>query len=139
LLDADDILSENILKDMHEFLEKDSDLYAVFGLAQDFISPELTDIERKKISLRDKPYGGILPGCSLFRKEVFDIVGLFDENLTSGEVVDWMIRFRKSNLKSINTELVTLKRRIHLNNTGRTQRNDEAINYAAILRKRIKK
>lgn len=138
LLDADDILSENVLKDMHEILEQNNDLYAVFGLAQDFVSPELSIEEKNKIKLRDKPYGGILPGCSLFRKEVFDIVGLFDENLTSGEVVDWMIRFRNSKLKSVNIDLVTLKRRIHLDNTGRKNRKDEASNYAAILRKRIK-
>ncbi len=138
-LDADDLAQVDAFLTLGRSLEEDRDLGAVFGLAEDFISPELSEEQKKTLYPRLSAYSGILPGCSLIRSEVFEQIGMFDETLSSGEVIDWMLRLRNSGLKSISLPVVTLKRRLHMHNTGRLQREQERRNYAAILRRRLSK
>lgn len=138
LLDADDRLHEGALERMSAALEEDSQAMGVFCLCRDFISEDLTLEERKGLQVRPAPYGGILPGCSLLKKEVFGKVGLFREDLSSGETVDWMMRLRKSGLRTIELPIVSLERRIHLQNTSRVARSQEMRNYAEILLRRMK-
>lgn len=132
MLDADDVSTPETLDKLSKTL---NNYDAVFALSEDFISPELSVEEKAKLQPRNKPYTGILPGCTLIKKEVFDSVGLFDESLSSGEVVDWQFRFRNSKFKSTNISFVSLKRRLHMNNTGRLHKQEERSNYAAIIRK----
>lgn len=137
LLDADDILAEGSIEALFAPFYSDPDLQAVFSYAQEFFSEELTEEDRSGLKLKTEPYGGTLPGCSLIKKSVFDHVGLFDEKLHGGETVDWMVRFRSAGEKNVQTDTVTLKRRIHANNTGRLYRKNEMANYAKILRAKI--
>ena len=132
-LDADDISCSDALETMLHAITGDT--CGVFGNTVDFISPELTPEEKTMLIPRSGAYPGILPGASLFRREVFEQVGMFDETLSSGEVVDWMIRFRNSGLPSVTINDTVLKRRLHMNNTGRLNKQKELSNYAAILRK----
>lgn len=138
LLDCDDIPADDALAGLSELLEKDGGLGAVFGKAQDFVSPELTEEQKSQLRPRTESYGGVLPGCALIRREVFDTVGPFNENLTSGETVAWLMALRDKKIPTAQTEQVTLRRRLHLTNTGRVQKADERANYAAILRARMK-
>ena len=138
-LDADDVLTENALDNLYDPFINDDSLTATFALTEDFVSPELNDAEKARLVPRTAPYGGILPGCALFRKEVFETAGLFSEELKSGETIEWMIRMQRKQLKTVKIGVVTLKRRIHLNNTGRKKREEEIKNYAAILRAGMKK
>ena len=48
-----------------------------------------------------------------------------------------MMKLRASGLKTVQLPDVILNRRIHLTNTGRTDRKEELKNYAALLRKRM--
>ena len=159
LLDADDMLLPGALKalaapfaagsgaaslasDGGEILRpsgKRPETAAVFGRAVDFISPELTEEQARALVPRKESYGGVLPGCSLIRKEVFDEIGLFDETLKSGETVGWMMKLRESAFVTENIDAVTLRRRLHLSNTGRVAPRQELQNYAALLRKRMKR
>lgn len=138
LLDADDILTDSALSRMYEALTG-SDAAAVFAMAEDFISPELTDVQKAALKPRPAPYGGVLPGCSLIRRQVFETVGLFDDTMKSGETVAWQLKLRDMGIKTVQIPTVTLKRRLHLTNTGRVQQKQEMANYAALLRKRMKK
>ncbi len=138
LLDCDDIPADDALAGLSELLEKDCGLGAVFGKAKDFVSPELTEEQKSQLRPRTESYGGVLPGCALIRREVFDTVGPFNEKLTSGETVAWLMALRDKKIPTAQTEQVTLRRRLHLTNTGRVQKADERANYAAILRARMK-
>ena len=80
LLDADDVLTKGALAAMAAAMAENS-TDAVFAMAEDFISPELTDAEKAELKPRPTPYGGVLPGCSLIRKSVFDAIGLFEGGL----------------------------------------------------------
>ena len=137
LLDADDVLAEDAVESLYRTFEADPETVAVFGKAEDFVSQELSPDQAAVLKPRRGSYDGILPGCSLIRKRVFDTVGLFDESLKSGETVDWIMKLRESGMKTARIDAVTLKRRIHLTNTGRVDRSGEMRNYAALLRKRM--
>lgn len=137
LLDADDLLTDGALDAMYDALAGGVD--AVFAMAEDFISPELTDAEKAELKPRPTPYGGVLPGCSLIRKSVFDAIGLFDDTMKSGETVAWQMKLRDAGIKTAQIPTVTLKRRLHLTNTGRLHKAREMADYAALLRKRMKR
>lgn len=138
LLDADDVLTEGALAAMYDAMtEKGVD--AVFAMAEDFVSPELTDAQKAELKPRPAAYGGVLPGCSLIRRSVFDTIGLFDDTMRSGETVAWQLKLRDAGIQTAQIPYVTLKRRLHLTNTGRTQQKQEMANYAALLRKRMRK
>jgi len=137
LLDADDVLTDGALNAMYTALAGGAD--AVFAMAEDFISPELTDAQKAELKPRSEPYGGVLPGCSLIRRQVFDTIGLFDDTMKSGETVAWQLKLRDAGIKTVQIPIVTLKRRLHLTNTGRVQQKQEMANYAALLRKRMKR
>lgn len=138
LLDADDVLTEGALAAMADAMaENGTD--AVFAMAEDFISDELTDAQKSELRPRTAPYSGVLPGCSLIKRQVFETVGLFDDTMKSGETVAWLLKLRDAGIKSVQLPTVTLKRRLHLTNTGRTQQKQEMANYAALLRKRMMK
>ena len=135
LLDADDILGPGALKALSEPFAEDPKLCGCFSKAQEFLSPELTEEQKKGLIVKSEPYGGTLPGCSFLKREVFEKTGLFDEGLHGGETVDWMIRFRNLGFPVKEIDNVTLLRRIHANNTGRLHRGKELANYAKILRR----
>ena len=137
LLDADDLLVDGAVNAMYTALTGGVD--AVFTMAEDFISPELTEEQKAELKPRPAPYGGVLPGCSLIRRRVFDAIGLFDDTMKSGETVAWQLKLRDMEIKTVQIPIVTLKRRLHLTNTGRVQQKQEMANYAALLRKRMKK
>ena len=138
-LDADDVLAEGCFEALYAPMSKDPDVSAVFGKAKDFISPDVPGSEAKKIRYNDDGYEGRLTGCSFLKKEVIELVGLFDESLRSGETVDWMVRLRASAVRTAGIPDIALLRRIHLSNMGRLDPRGEMMNYAAILRKRMKK
>ena len=138
LLDADDVLTEGALDALYGAMTEKG-LDAVFAMAEDFISPELTDAQKAELKPRTAPYNGVLPGCSLIRKTVFDTVGLFDDTMKSGETVAWQLALRDAAIPTAQISFVTLQRRLHLTNTGRVQQKQEMANYAALLRKRMMK
>ena len=138
LLDADDVLTDGALDALYAVMtEKDAD--AVFAMAEDFISEELTPQQKAELKPRAEAYGGVLPGCSLIRRKVFDTIGLFDSTMDSGETVAWLLKLRDAGVPTAQIPMVTLKRRLHLTNTGRVRQKQEMANYAALLRKRMMK
>jgi glycosyltransferase involved in cell wall biosynthesis len=139
LLDADDVLLQDALDNLFTAMEEDSNCDVVYGKAKDFVSPELSSEQRAKLKVRENCYGGVLPGCALIKKSVFDRIGYFDENLSSGETVDWMMNLKEAGAVVREINQVTLRRRLHMTNTGRLKREEEMKNYAAILRKRMSK
>lgn len=138
LLDADDVLTDGAVAAMRAALA-DSDAEVVFAMAEDFISPDLSEAQKAALKPREGAYGGVLPGCSLIRRQVFDTIGLFDDTMKSGETVAWQLKLRDAGIKTVQLPLVTMKRRLHMTNTGRLFQKQEMADYAALLRKRMKR
>lgn len=138
LLDADDVLTPGALQALYEAMSREH-AGAVFAMAEDFISEELTEEQKAALRPREAAYGGVLPGCSLITRQVFETVGLFDDTMKSGETVAWQLKLRDAGIPTIQIPVVTLKRRLHMTNTGRLHQKREMADYAAILRKRMRR
>ncbi len=138
-LDADDRVCSGAFQVFLSAFQDAPELQIVYGLTKDFISPELSDEQKGQVCPKQEPYSGTLVGCSLIRTRLFEQIGVFDEELSSGEVIDWVLRSRAAGTKVANINQVMLERRIHLTNTGRLKRKEEVTNYAAILRRRLRK
>lgn len=136
-LDGDDRLEEDAFETFFVHFNVDNNLQIVFSKALDFISEELSEKEKNILPIRNEPYGGCLPGCSLIKKEVFGFIGGFDESLKTGETVDWQFKVKDLNLKIINVDKTTLRRRIHPQSTGLLHKEQEKKDYVAIIRKRM--
>ncbi len=135
--DHDDVMEEGALRRLYD--EFEPDIMAVEGKLHDWYSPDLTEEECSKTSLKPEPYWGLFSGAILIRKEVFDKIGLFNETITAGEIIDWQSKMDSNGLKIKKIDFVSAKRRIHLTNFGRTQVKTEFKDYAAILRAKLKR
>ena len=134
--DHDDIMKNGALKQLHD--EFTPDIMAVEAKIQDWYSPDLTEKERTKISIKQDAYWGLFTGAILIKKEVFDTIGLFDEVIKAGEIIDWCTKMDSSGFKIKKVDFVSTLRRIHSNNFGRTSQKSEFKDYAAILRAKLK-
>ena len=126
--DHDDVMNEGALKRLYEA----ADVPVVMAKVKDFISPELPSEP-----VRQDAYHGLLTGCTLIKKEVFGIVGLWDENLKTGETVDFFMRLDEKNVGIKKLDFIAANRRIHEKNLGKTAQKQEYKDYASILRAKI--
>lgn len=130
-IDQDDRLKPGALADLLNEL-KSSGAQIVMAKLEDF-----PQTEEDKSFCHKEPFRGILTGAALFKKEVFDGIGLFDESVITGDVIDLDDRCRKHGIQIFRSEKVTCERRIHGSNFGRTNQKDEYKDYARLLRRRF--
>lgn len=135
-LDHDDCVRDGALAIMLKALEEDPSAAAVQAMVKDFRSPEIPDLPG--ITVRPEPFYGLFTGAILIRREVFDRIGPFTESVHTGEIIEWFSRIEANGMHVRKLDLVSTDRRIHQTNFGRTDRDEEMKNYAAILRERLK-
>lgn len=134
--DHDDVMNDGALKRLYD--EFESDVTAVEAKVQDFYSPDLSREERAKTSVKTEPYYGLFTGAILIRKNVFDKIGLFNETISAGEIIEWHSKMDSNNFKIKKIDFVSTMRRIHETNFGKMNQKAEFKDYFSILRKRIK-
>ena len=134
--DHDDIMLENTLKKLKTELDNNPDTDMVMAKVKDFLSEDITN---KNVHYKQDAYWGLFTGATLIRKSVFDTVGLFDETIRSGEIMDLQNKMNLANLKIKKLDFIASMRRIHDTNFGRTSQQKEFTDYATILRRRLKK
>ncbi|WP_297045049.1 glycosyltransferase family A protein [uncultured Desulfovibrio sp.] len=134
-LDHDDVLADGALATMLAAAESQIDIVA--SRLRDFVSPELSEAQAAMLQPREAAYGGLLTGAYLFRRGAFEELGSFNEELPSGECVDFLLRCRAVGTRLRQIEAITCHRRLHLDNTGRHRREAEHKGYAASLRARL--
>ncbi len=136
--DHDDVMKDGALKKIYDEIASDPEISAVEAKVQDFYSPELAEEEKTKTKIKDEPYWGLFTGAILIRKEVFDKIGFFSENVNAGEIIEWYSRMESLGLKIKKLDFVASNRRVHSSNFGKTNQKTEFKNYAAILRAKLK-
>ncbi|MFN8024896.1 MAG: glycosyltransferase family 2 protein [Acidimicrobiia bacterium] len=106
----------------------------VFGLLEEFLSPELDPEVVRTRPLRP-PLPGTVPSCALVRRSLFDDdrLGLFDETLANGAWVNWYTRVRAADLPEVTLDRVVSRRRIHEHNNWSTQ-GQQGAGYLRALR-----
>ena len=112
-LDVDDLWPENNLKLLVQELENNPSMDVIRGYAQLF---ENTDDD--KIEYIGNPEEAFLDyiGAALYRKPVFNNVGLFDQTMKFGEDADWYNRAQEQKINMKRLDEVTLLVRRHANN-----------------------
>ncbi|MEX1006428.1 MAG: glycosyltransferase [Acidimicrobiia bacterium] len=60
--------------------------------------------------------GGVLPCSGLFRREVFELVGVFDETMPGADDTDWLLRARHRGVGIALLPEILMQRRIHSGN-----------------------
>jgi glycosyltransferase involved in cell wall biosynthesis len=112
-LDVDDFWPENMLKTLMNELKDDSELEVVRGYAQLFRKDELDNIEYLGNAKESFPS---YIGAGLYRKSIFDKVGLYDQELRFGEDGDWFNRAEEKNIAMKRIEDITLYVQRHESN-----------------------
>jgi glycosyltransferase involved in cell wall biosynthesis len=123
-LDADDYWPANKLKIQLARLKKDSCTDIVMGRTQCIGS--LTETDRKiRFEGPDNSMININLGSGIFRKSVFEKVGMFDESLRYFEDHDWFLRARERNITIAILEDITLHYRRHEGSMSRRKTPDD--------------
>jgi glycosyltransferase involved in cell wall biosynthesis len=108
-LDSDDYWEENSLYILSEFLLKNTETQIVEGKIREFIT------QNNQIQFITEGCYMSSFGTCMFRKEVFDIVGLFNERLICATDIDWFIRAWENNIEKSRVDHVILNYRKHAN------------------------
>lgn len=133
--DQDDIMREGALKTLYDAIESSPEASAVMAKSLDFISP---DAKNQKLG-RKEPVWGMYSGATIFKKSMFDIIGLFDEDvrLNTGETIIVQNKMKEHNLIMEKIDFIATNRRIHDNNFGVTNQSKEYKDYATVLRAKL--
>lgn len=135
--DGDDLMNQNVLQTLYDTLDEDDSISAVMGKVKDFISPDIENPAQESVKV--EPYYGLFTGAVLMRKKIFDVIGLFSENIYTGEIIEWRSKMDYHHLGIKKIDIVATNRRVHDHNFGKTNRQTEFKNYAQILRANLKK
>ena len=87
--DSDDIMNDGALFLLYNEISENYGIYAVEAKIKDFISPDMPENEKQKTKVKPEPYYGLFTGAILIRKSAFDKIGLFNESVKAGEIIDW--------------------------------------------------
>ena len=120
-LDADDRFTPGKLTRQMQALSADPALDMVFGHVREFISPELSEEQRRLIRPpAPEPQPWTAPNLMLIRRASFERVGPFSETLRIADIFEWYARAQEM-LKSVVLQEVVLERRLHATNSGRRE------------------
>ena len=134
--DGDDVMNDNVLTVLYETLESDKETSAVMAKVKDFLSPDIKNPTQE--SVKPEAYYGLFTGAVLMRRGVFDKIGLFNECVHTGEIIEWNNKMADNHLNVKKIDLIATNRRIHDSNFGKINRTTEFQNYAQILREKLK-
>ena len=134
-IDQDDMLVKGSLRKLYQAIEEDENNQIVMAQLKDFCSPD-TPTQAK--FCKKEPFYGILTGSTIFRKEVFNTIGLFREDIGTGDVIDLTNRLQKAHMDIKKVDFISCRRRIHNANYGKTNQKDEYKDYVKVLRERMK-
>lgn len=126
-LDDDDVwLADKLQRQMAVF-EKAPKTDAVYGHAQQFISPDLNASERSPLEHLDgRVVAAPISPTLLIRRAAFDRVGPFDETLSFGIEMDWYGRLCDQSLCVTMLDAVVYHRRLHRSNMNRATNGEQS-------------
>jgi glycosyltransferase involved in cell wall biosynthesis len=112
-LDADDLWPTDSLKLRLDRLEASPTVDCVFGLVEQFISPELDPAIASGLHCPPGQTAARFSGAMLIRRSVFDRIGMFDPALRVGEMMDWAARAAEAQIVMEAVDALVMRRRIH--------------------------
>ena len=113
--DADDICESTRFTRQLEALQQSSNAEFCLCYLQNFVQKGCEVPPERLTEVLLAPRQGFI-SAGLFRKRVFDSVGLFDRSYRNGEDIEWLYRAQKKRIESVIIEDVLVRRRLHSNN-----------------------
>lgn len=132
-LDADDLFAPDKLAQQLPRLARNPGADVVIGGRQYQRLTSGADAEPRFAALEDD-HLALQLGCAIFRRSVFERVGLFDEAMRYCDDWDWFMRAREQRVGLLVHRDVVLHQRIHTANITRHQ--DVAVGYQLRMFKR---
>lgn len=133
-LDSDDLWEPDKIERQMRVLRENPAVEAIYGMARQFTSPELSEQDRQRLSRMDGRIMEAPIACAmLIRRESFERVGRFDEELRVGIEVDWYGRALDKRLNTVMLPQVVYSRRLHRSNLNVVHA-DEQIERLRVIR-----
>lgn len=136
--DADDLWTARKLEMQLALLEHDRNVEAAFGKVQQFVSPDVPEADRARLTPAVEIMPGELKQCMLIRRVALKRIGPFDESLPATFFIAWLGRAKQNGLKIAHVDDVVVQRRLHLGNGGRTNTDAQNLQTLMALRQAIK-
>lgn len=136
--DADDLWTARKLEMQLALLEHDRSVEAAFGKVQQFVSPDVPEADRARLTPAVEIMPGELKQCMLIRRVALKRIGPFDESLPATFFIAWLGRAKQTGLKIAHVDDVVVQRRLHLGNGGRTNTDAQNLQTLMALRQAIK-
>lgn len=137
-LDVDDLWSDNALQLQLECLAANPSIGIIQGLIQEMhLDSSITDEDKLIFKPYSQPYYSVNLGSGIYRKSVFEKVGLFNEKFSDNEDTEWFFRAWKNDISKYFLNKVTLVYRKHNTNMSWKQINPANLGLLKILRTQI--
>lgn len=136
-LDADDLWLPEKLRVQAAVLSADHELEAVFGMIQQFVSPDLDAADTPGYIVSTEAAPGISKDTLLICRQAFDRIGPFHEKYGSSDFVDWYARAIGLGLRSRMLPDLVAMRRHHPGNMGRRMRSEQQSETLQILKRSL--
>jgi len=117
-LDVDDLWPREKLAIQARRLKNDPELDVILGRIR-YVTLDGAEPPGMQFEGTDNALTHVHLGSGLFRRSVFDIVGMFDESLRLSEDHDWFLRAREKGIKIAILPEITLIYRLHGSNLTR--------------------
>lgn len=116
-LDVDDIWASDKLHLQLNYLRDRPEIEIVQGLiVKQIVQANFANPQELEVIEASEPYQYINLGSAIYRREVFERVGLFDPTLRFAEDVDWFLRAWEQRINKGIIDDVTLYYRLHADN-----------------------
>jgi glycosyltransferase involved in cell wall biosynthesis len=119
-LDHDDLWLPDKIALQLEAMRAKAPLDAVFGHAQQFISPDLSPAEAALLTVPNSPQPALTISALMIRRLSLERLGPFPETPDAFAFAPWYVRARDDGLAAAVIEPVVVKRRVHRTNSTRT-------------------
>jgi glycosyltransferase involved in cell wall biosynthesis len=119
LLDSDDVWTPGALNAHLDALVTHPEALASIGRFE-FVLEGDSPPPGFRTQLLDGNHWGNMPGCTLVRRGVFDVVGWYPEDLQVATDIEWFHRLRSSGIAIVDISRVVLRKRVHDSNLSFT-------------------
>lgn len=137
--DADDLWAPGKQETQLAAFAADPALELVYGLCEQFVSPELDEDEQRRYAPAAPTLPGALLQAVLVRRTAFDRVGGINPAMRGAGATDWMGRAVEAGLVQSMLPHPVLHRRLHATNYGRIHAAERDRNLLAVLRDKIRR